>query len=292
MKFVWTLLCTGWLALLHCSVSGALVSGAPGTLAHHLATNAASRVAEPLDLLPFRAPNSMGLDRITGASWSRSFWLQGARGLGATPIGFTNLAGGQGLPTMISPRHFVCATHMHPEAYTIAFLDTNGTVHYRRSVGRLDVGNDTSVGLLEADLPASVGFVPVLPRHYTNHLVTGPTNFVQGIGMNQDFQMFGQPLNFSVPGFITWDPGQSVPGGLDKRWNITLRGGDSSNPVFILVENQLVLVSHNYFARGGPNYAVQFDAINAKMRELSRTNNLSTDYQLTEYPLTNWPTAR
>src|SRR5690349_6428265 len=72
---------------------------APGTLAYHLATNAAARFIAPADLMPFRAANSLGLDRITTAKWSQTFWLHDVQGLGATPIGFTNLPAGQGLPT-------------------------------------------------------------------------------------------------------------------------------------------------------------------------------------------------
>ncbi len=266
---------------------------APGTLAHHLATNAAARFSAPVDLMPFRAPNSLGLDRITGATWSQTFWLRGVKGLGATPIGFTNVAGGQGLPTMVSPRHYLCAAHMHPESYLIAFLDTNNVIHYRRTLQRVDVGNDTSVGILNEDLPPSVGFLPVLPAAFTNSLPATPTNFVQGIGMNQDFHLFGQPmLLVDGWGIVSWNPTESVPHGLPKESNVVIRGGDSSNPEMLLIGNQLVLVSHNFFARGGPSYPQQIPFINQKMHLLSTNNHVSSDYQLTEFSLTNWPKVR
>ncbi len=263
-----------------------------GTLAEHLATNAAARVTIPPDLQPFRAPNSLGLDRITGAAWSRTCWLHDVQGLPATPIGFTNYPGGQGLMTMVSPRHFLCATHMHPEAFLAAFLDTNNVVHYRHGVQRLDVGSDTSVGILDEDLPASVGFLPVLPANFTNYLSATSTNFFQGIGMNQEFYLFGQSLNFGSPGLACWSPEKNIAGGLAKEWNLVVRGGDSSNPVLLLISNRLVLVSHNWTARSGPNYAYQIADINAKMHLLSINNHLASDYQLTEFSLTNWPAIR
>lgn len=265
----------------------------PGVLAFHLGTNAAGHAegwtSGYVDMLEIKAPNSISLDRLTNAAWSHSFWLRGVQGLGATPIGFSNVVGGQGLPTMVSPRHYVGATHMHPESFMIAFLDTNNVVHWRKTLQRLDVADDTSVGLLNADLPPSVGFLPVLPANFTNYLPTISTTFVQGIGMNQDMYLFGQPMTFGNPSFVVWDNGQTVPDGLGKNWNVPIRAGDSSNPEMLLIGNQLVLVSHNYTARSGPNYARQIPAINRVMHQLSTNNHAGSDYQLTEFPLTNWP---
>lgn len=265
---------------------------APGTLAHHLATNAVARYSGAMDYRPFRAPNSLGLDRVTQASWSQTFWLREVHGLGATPIGFTNLPGGQGLPTMVSPRHYLSATHMHCEGYTIVFLDTNNVAHWRKVLQRVDVGSDTSVGILDADLPPSVGFLPVLPANFTNYLPTTPTNYVQGIGMNQEFYLFSQPMLFAYPGTVTWNSRVAAPDGLGTNCNVTIRGGDSSNPEMLLIGNQLVLASHNFYAGGGPSYAFQISAINRQMHLLSTNNRVGSDYQLTEFSLTNWPVIR
>jgi hypothetical protein len=266
-----------------------------GTLAHHLATNALARAgALPgtfSDELEFSAPavtNASQRERFTGAKWSQNFWLKNVAGLAATPIGFTNLLGGQGLPTMISPRHYLCATHMHCESYTLAFLDTNNTVHFRKVLQRVDLANDTSVGILDADLPPAVGFLPVLPENFTNELPADAKAIVQGIGMNQGFCLFSAPLNFSQPPMVLWNSALAVPGGLGTNWTAALHAGDSSCPAMILVRNQLVLVSHNYFANGGPNYALQIPAINAAMHRLSTNQHARTDYQLTVFPLAAW----
>jgi hypothetical protein len=154
------------------------------------------------------------------------------------------------------------------------------------------VGVDTSAGILDADLPPSVGFLPVLPPNFTNYLPTTASNLVQGIGMNQDLCLFGQPMAFGNRSFISWDSSKAVPFGLTTNWNVTLRGGDSSNPDMLLIGNQLVLVSHNFYAQGGPNYAGQILAINRAMHLLSTNNQAGSDYQLTEFPLTNWPVIR
>ena len=269
----------------------------PGSLAYHLATNAVGRAAPSTgsydDLLEVHAPFSVKFDRFFAPQWSSTFWLKGVHGLTATPIGFSNVMNGQGLPTMVSPRHYLCATHMHPEGYLIGFLDVDNQVHWRKTVQRVDVSNDTSVGLLNADLPPGVGFLPVLPANYTNYLPANlpstPGGVVQGIGMNQDLCLFSQPMNLAWFDFVSWHPGRQIPSGLPTNWSVTLRAGDSSNPEMLLIGNQLVLVSHNYTADGGPNYATQISFINRAMHLLSTNQQVATDYQLTEFPLTNWP---
>jgi hypothetical protein len=268
----------------------------PGSLAYHLSTNAAAHAEGHAggynDMLVVVTPYASPLTRFADAAWLRTCWLKDVQGLSATPIGFSNVLGGQGLPTMVSPRHYVCATHMHSEGYLTAFLDTNNQVYWRKTLQRVDVGDDTSVGILNADLPPAVGFLPVLPANFTNYLPTTVSNFIQGIGMNQDMCLFGQPMAFGNPSFITWDSSKTAPFGLTTNWNVTLRGGDSSNPAMLLIGNQLVLASHNFFIQGGPNYAGQISAINRSMHLLSTNNHASSDYQLTVFPLTNWPVIR
>ncbi len=79
-----------------------------------------------------------------------------------------------------------------------------------------------------------------------------------------------------------------IPFGVGSNWNIPLIGGDSSLPERLLINNQLVLISHNTLPSGGPNYSFQFDAINLKMHYLSTNHSVGTDYQLTPISLTNW----
>lgn len=292
--------CTSAVFLLNTQANAAITNNAAtSTLAYHLATNATGRAAgytggyrEQLEFSAPYATNANQLARFTNAAWANTFWLKHVTGLSATPIGFTNVLGGQGLPTMISPRHYLCATHMHCEDYTLAFLDTNNFTYFRKVLQRLDLTNDITVGILDQDLPPSVGYLPVLPANYTNYLPANSTAILQGIGMNQDFCLFGEPMNFGHGKIVAWNSALNVPSGLHTNWNVGLRGGDSSNPAMILIRNQLVLVSHNYFANSGPNYACYLDAINAAMHQLSKKYNTRTDYQLTTYNLTNWPMVK
>jgi len=275
-----------------------------GSLAEHLATNAVARTAGVTDVFrstmeltgwDYKADYSgTNLVWLTRTVWSTNCWLKGVSGLCATPIGMvTNNLGGQGLMTMISPRHYLCATHMHPEGHRAAFLDTNNVLYWRTTRQRIDlpgspakgIGNDISVGILDEELPPSVGYLPVLPTNFPDYLTITPGSVVQGIGMNQDLRYFSQPMTFAFKSYVAWNSGITIPGGMAKDWNVTIRGGDSSDPDLLLIHNQLVLVSHHFYVGGGPNYALAYDAINAAMHELSTNNHVKTDYQLTPVSL-------
>jgi len=267
------------------------------TLPYHLSTNAVGHARgfegnfdDMFEVSGWRYSVYSGtnLAFLTNATWSTNFWLKGVLGLSATSIGSSNGMGGQGLITMVSPRHYLFATHMHPEGFLVAFLGSDNVIYWRKTLQRVDLSNDTSVGILNADLPPSVGYLPVLPPDFTNYIPTGRA-CVQGIGMNQNLRVFSQPMFFGHPTYVGWNSRAAAPFGLGTNWNVAIRSGDSSNPEMLLIGNQLILATHTYSAEFGPNYAFQIDAINRQMHYLSANNHLKSDYQLTLFSLTNWP---
>jgi|GEM_PF-3415766 hypothetical protein len=273
---------------------------APGTLAYYLATNTVGyatgyspTTSNMLELANWTSATYSGtnLALLTNAVWSTNCWLHGVQGLSATCIGYSNGFSGQFLVTMVSPRHYLRAQHIGQlsPSTLVAFLDTNNIIYWRTAVQEVQVGSsDTDVGILNADLPPSVGYLPVIPANFTNYLPTTTYSYVQGVGLHQDLRMFSQPMTF-FPTSVEWDSSVAPPFGLGTNWNITLFSGDSSDPETLLVSNQFVLVAHNFHVTDGPNYAYQIDAINQQMHYLSTNNAVGSDYQLTQFSLTNWP---
>src|SRR5207302_1649021 len=139
-----------------------------------------------------------------------------------TSIGCSNGTAAQFLISMVSPRHFLYATHVGRGGRLYAFLDTNNVIYWRAPVQSVQVGtSDTSVGILDADLPTSVGFLPVLPTNYSRWLPTNGSSYVQGVGMSQDNKIFPQPLAFGCSGWVAWNRSVTVPFGLGTNWNVT-----------------------------------------------------------------------
>jgi hypothetical protein len=287
-----------WFLIAQLALAGCCVHGE--TLADHLATNAVGRAqgrsgtSDDLKEVAnwgYNVYSGTNLFHLTNSIWSTNCWLHDVSGLSATDIGCSNGMGGQGLFTMVSPRHYLFATHMHPESFLAAFLGTNNVIYWRKTLERVDVNSDTSVGILNADLPPSVGYLPVLPKNYGDYIPTKTFTVIQGIGMNQEMLLFSQPMVLGDSPFIRWNCQGIIPSGLSTNWSQPIRGGDSSNPEMLLIKNQLVLVSHNYGVGAGPNYALQIDAINEKMHYLSAKYHLRKNYQLTIYPLSDWTPA-
>ncbi len=279
------------------------------TLAYHLATNAVARTVgfkNPLEAMAYLskgpAKEFYQFAPRYRAVWASNCWLHGVRGLSATCLGYmcTNNVGYEYMMTMVSPRHYLAANHVTWAPFfkgsePAAFADTNNMVYYRRSLQVTNLGNDIALGILDSDLPASVGYLPLLPPNYTNWLA--PTSYVQGIGVNQDYLVFGEAVMLQGTGMVFFFGGKSVPFGLGTNWSScadplakgALRGGDSSDPVRLLIGNQLVLVSAALTAAAGPDYALASGRINQEMRYLSTNKHAGTDYQLSFIALTNWP---
>ena len=274
---------------------------APGTLAYYLSTNAVGRASGftatfsnmcPLSGWTWDTYSGANLAHLTNSVWSTDFWLAGVQGLSATCIGYSNGTAAQFLTTMVSPRHCLFAYHSGMGGSPIAFLGTNNMIYWRTLVQGVRVDtSDTAVGILNEDLPPSVGFLAILATNWSNYLPTSSTSYVQGIGMNQDNKVFSQPTTFSSLS-VSYNPTAMAPFGLGTNWNVAIRQGDSSDPERLLIGNQLVLTTQHYTAGSGPNLASQFDAINQQMHYLSTNNNVGTDYQLTQFSLTNWPSIR
>lgn len=282
---------------------------APGTLAYHLATNAVGRAngftgsdADKFELSGWIPATYWDTNMVylTNSVWSTNFWLYGVKGLSATSIGLSNNFAGWSLMTMVSPRHYLCATHMKPSTNLAAFLDTNNVIHWRSTMQCVDLpssftlglSNDISVGILNADLPSSVGYLRIVPTNLSDYLPTNTWSVVQGIGMNHEMRVFSQPMTFGHPLSVSWSSRSVIPFGLTTNWSITLGGGDSSAPGRLLVGNQLVLVSNNSGSGVGPNYSFVIAGINQQMHYLSTNNDVGTDYQLTPFMLTDWPAIR
>ena len=206
---------------------------APGTLAYHLSTNAVARtngfsnITNATTVLTgwvYDTYSGAGLSNLTNSVWSTNFWLKNVQGLSATCIGYSNGYGGRFLVTMVSPRHYLDATHIALSPGTmVAFLDTNNCIYWRTILQKVDIGGstDTTIGILNADLPPSVGYLSLLPTNYSSYL---PTNgaICQGIGMNQDMRIFSQPIIFGNRGSVSWSSSSTIPLGVATNWSARL----------------------------------------------------------------------
>ncbi|MEO0797295.1 MAG: hypothetical protein AAFX93_19250 [Verrucomicrobiota bacterium] len=192
--------------------------------------------------------------------------------------------------TLISPRHIIFAAH-HPIAVgtTIRFVDSNNNVVERTMIAKEDhpdyvtdgQNNDIAIGILDQDVPSSIGFAKVLPDSLIQY-------FEDNVGLplillDQFEQVTVANLGTSLTSeFLD----NAIPEALSVR-NQFYRAkviGDSGNPSFIIVNNELVVLS--VLRLGGVGAG---SSIHAKRNDINTMmSSLGGNYQLTEISLSSY----
>ncbi len=196
-------------------------------------------------------------------------------------IGLPNTRSG----TAISPRHIIMASHYSaPIGTEFTFRGNDGILYARTLIAtnRL-AGCDINVGVLDTDLPSTVSSAKFLPSDYMDYMGTGrglPT-----LVFDYERKALVMELN-------------ALPN--DKRMlaschfsNNILRNpfgediipGDSGNPRFLVLDNQVVLLHLLWHGAAGSGDFVTLwrDEIQAAMDELAAGYQLET-IDLSAYP--------
>lgn len=186
--------------------------------------------------------------------------------------------------TLITRRHIVYANHFGipiiEGGTPILFVHRDGTVVERKVVAQAaDAASDIAIGLLDADVPDGIAVAPVLPADYERHL--GARNAVLAVAIDAEEKanvlvcdtFFDR--NFSCSALdANWMPQEF------KRiaaWGEATIVGDSGNPVFVIIGNELVLLGCWRTAMGGPHLGARHELVNGLIDRLSP----SQGYRLT-----------
>lgn len=199
--------------------------------------------------------------------WARVFnWSGTAAGI--------NGLGGVGGGTLISRRHVLLADHVPYPArpFEIFFVNQAGkTLAYK--VIKVDSvsGTDIAIGTLDRDVDASLPVYRVLPEGWEQRVA----GVVVGTGMGSPVITLRLPVLFTnqdrfaltgdvtkvVAGLANVDP-PTFEGA--QSYYMNPRGGDSGNPIFTLIGDELILLGAWYRVGGFPwliDYRKQVEAI-------------------------------
>ena len=214
-----------------------------------------------------------------------------ASDLDLTPISPWNSTGGPlRAGTLISPRHVLFCEHynFHPSVgATIRFIASDGTA-VNRTISALETHPDYSpfypditIGLLDSDVPASIGFVKILPQNWANYLPSLSKSYTlpclvldqEEKALISNLYTIDRSANFLIPT-------QSARFAFYE----TIIEGDSGNPAFLIIDDELVIITVWTF--GGPGRGTSIsdhkDAINTMM------SSLGGGYSLTEIDLSGF----
>jgi len=215
-------------------------------------------------------------------------WLQGVKGLTAmSPFNTQGAYHGPG--TAVTPRHIVMVTHMRSQPGTVFdFATTDSQIVHRKLIAYSDSTkiSDLSIGLLDADLPPSIGFIRVMPPLWRQIIPeafqTRRPGFYQGNRSKSEVHPV-VAFNHWKQGFVADFAGYGVL--LDKGvwfpdWFGRAAGGDSGHPLCVLANDELFLITLYTTPSGGMFYPDYITIINTEMEELSLAHKAPV-YRLT-----------
>ena len=192
---------------------------------------------------------------------------------------------------LISPRHALWARHYNMRVNTtLRFVDKHNNVVDRKIVKERSLptnghaflsGYDLVVGMLDRDVPSSISFAKVFPKNLTT--IRPPTNLRVPV-FDTDFEEKALVADLSYESGTMVSLKAPLHGSFRYQMYERKIVGDSGNPVFMVIDNQLVLMFVFTYGGAGAGTSIShhYDDINKIMRDLG------SHYQLTEIDLTGY----
>ena len=195
------------------------------------------------------------------ASWVRVFnWTGYAAGI--------NGLGGVGGGTLISRRHVLLSAHVPYPArpFDIFFANASSRTFTYKVVNIQQVGStDIAIGTLDRDADASLNVFKVLPDNWSQYIankVIPPTATFIAVGLTAPTQAFVLPVIYSgkdrnvstadVINIVGGIASVSIPAFEPARaFGNGVKGGDSGNPIFAMLGDELVLLGGWYTGASG-----------------------------------------
>ena len=151
--------------------------------------------------------------------------------------------------TAISPRHVIMATHFSaPIGTEFSFLGNDGIVYARTLVAANCIqDSDINIGLLDESLPATVAYARILPSNYSDYIGTGrslPTLVFDYERKALVMDLQDLPVTKGILASCRYSPNP-----LRALFGEELISGDSGNPRFLIIGDQVVLL--NTLWKGG-----------------------------------------
>ncbi len=206
--------------------------------------------------------------------------------------------------TLITPRHVIFCAHSNffvQAGAKMHFANASGNV-IERTVQRTQRHpgynssthvNDIVIGVLDQDVPSSIAHATILPTDWSDYLYT--SIFHPSLRLNQHEQaLIGNVLGsrfsqsriyHSYPSSgdrVNYSKSPNSPTG--PPWFGGLYPGDSGNPGFLVINNQLVILNVWTFGGAGSGSSIFHNktVINTIISDLDQAEGSITGYQLEE----------
>ena len=271
------------------------VSAVVGSLAEHFSDQVDSRIDNTMTM------NTNGkvftTQNHSTPSYVRNPNLWCSQG---TPIDLTCIspwnsnASNRKAGTLITPRHAIFVVHSHYYPYlgeTWRFVAQDGTVHDRTVTGVETHPDydpyypDLAVCTFDSDLPVTISPCKMMPADNGSYLVNNTDNRPAALLLDQEEK--------ALIGDWRGGGGYYYPTDADRLiFSEAVISGDSGNPSFLIVNDELVLVTcWTYGGSGsGTPVALFIDDINTMIVTSDAQSAANTGYTVTEADFSAFPT--
>ncbi|WOO43163.1 hypothetical protein [Rubellicoccus peritrichatus] len=265
------------------------ISPTSGSLLAHMADQVDSRINSGMSI----AENGyLYTSQDPSGSYTRNpnFW---ASGLDLTCISPWNSNGGvRKAGTLITPRHVLLAAHYEvPVGTNFVFVNMAGNVVKRTAIGKQRhpqysvFGADITVYTLNSDVPSSITPCKVLPQDYYEQIVN--EKFVRPGALGLDQEEKGLIIDWFRDGYFEY-PTDSDRAIFDEK----KISGDSGNPAFVLINDELVLITVWTFGGAGSGTFVtdELATLNQMIMDSDADAGITpTGYTMQEIDLSSFP---
>lgn len=177
---------------------------------------------------------------------------------------------------LITPRDMIYAAHFGSSAPT--FVDSGGTSHPRTTAATTAIpGTDILVSTLNADLPSGVKPCKLVPSNIRSYSPPPATSFAQADRYPMVFT--NQDRTLLIGGVYGFNSLVRLGGAISSTfsgWSYPLRQFDSGSGVFLLINNQIALLTNWYTTTSGPIHADYISEINAAISAHGSPHSVST----------------
>lgn len=232
-------------------------------------------------------------------------WLNGVTNISCfSPAQLSGTSWQQRAGTLITKKHLLFAKHYRPSILSnggtpIIFVDNNNNVIRRNLINYSnDSITDISIGLLDNEVPNNIQIAKVLPIDYNIYLslsfsASSPLlcicldqqekALVKEFYGLQTYSYYEGATLISYKNIYVADIGNQSTFGQYSSFSESIVSGDSGNPIFLIINNELIVLSTWHTPTTGPFITDRYGMVNNLINSLSPNEG----YSLTPINLSN-----
>jgi hypothetical protein len=233
----------------------------------------------PSDRLVYSSQNPYGGVGDAGF-WTRNpnCWLNGVTNISCfSPAQRSGANWWQRGGTLITRKHALFAKHFATSIISggtpLIFVDEYNNAISRKIINYGYDLTDIAIALLDEEVPSNIKIAKVLPPNYTEYFkISGlDDDMILAVGLDQEEKAILKRTSFVFGNYIV--PNISVYNLLNTSpyyaFTEDIVVGDSGNPVFLIIDNELVVLTTWWTPSSGPFITTRYDAVNSIINNLS-----------------------